>query len=240
MNTLRIDYRLAFVVAILVLSLMFLFGQTVNANGDDHAGHEVDGEIPAGLMLMAPKPEETHHFEVKPETLDGQRIPYMTVTVTAVPQGAGDVVEKELHAMFGGGFHYGANLALPGEEYTLKFHLEPPATEMVRGSARKDQWLEPLDFEFAFNAKEEFDDKIKIGDASTENMNILFESEHAESMWMNVGMGMGMDSGMDMDGEEQKISPLLYLVVGLIVGLIGGFFWWGRAKKPTDPQQNQI
>lgn len=203
-------------VAILVSASVVLFGQAVSANGDDT--HDMNGEMPSGIMQMDPKPGETHHFEVKPETLDGQRIPYMTVTVTAVEDGTGTVVEKELHPMFGGGFHYGANLALPGEGYLLEFHLEPPSADLMRGSKRKDQWLEPLHFEFAFNAKEEFDHKIKIGDASTADMNILFETEHAEPMWML------MSDDMDMGAAKEKSIPdLVLLILGLLGGLIVGF-----------------
>lgn len=228
MHSFSINYKIVS-VTVLIFMFMFFIGHVVSA--DDGHPHDEESSAPAGLMLMAPKPGETHHFEVKPETLDGQRIPYMSVSVTAVLKGSGDVIEKELHPMFGGGLHYGVNIALPGEEYTLKFHLEPPSSELARGDSRKDQWLNSLDFEFDFNAKEEFDHKIDIGKASLADMNIFFESEHAESMWMNMAGGMDMDGDMQADDKNTQKTPLLHAFVGLFVGLILGFLFWGRVKK---------
>lgn len=52
--------------------------------------------------------------------------------------------------MFGGNFHYGANIALKPKQYLLKFHLDPPT--LGRTGIRANQWLDPVETEFILDA----------------------------------------------------------------------------------------
>jgi len=125
---------------------------------------------------------ETHHFEVKPESLEGYRIPYMNVTVEITDQETGEKKTVELHPMFSGNFHYGANVSLKPKKYTLRFRLDPPT--FVRGHARAKMWLHPVEETFAFDASAKFGKSMKIGSKTTEDMKISFETEHAEEMFV--------------------------------------------------------
>lgn len=123
---------------------------------------------------------ETHHLEVKPASLEGYRIPNMEVTVKIID----DLTHSEkivtLHPMFGGNFHYGANVTLEPKKYRLVFHLDPPT--FMREGKRMGQWLSAAEAEFPFDGAMKFDDNVKIGEKETADMKISFETEHAEEM----------------------------------------------------------
>lgn len=139
-----------------------------------------EGAVKVKEMKMAEN--ETHHFEVKPESLEGYRIPYMKVTVVIIDQETGEKRTAELHPMFSGNFHYGANVSLKPRKYILRFRLDPPA--FVRGHAREKLWLRPVEEEFVFDASAKFEKSMKIGSKTTEDMKISFETEHAEEMFV--------------------------------------------------------
>lgn len=142
---------------------------------------------PIKLKEVKPMAGETHHFEVKPESQEGNRIPYMNVSVIVVDQQTKDEETVVLHPMFSGNFHYGANVSLKPGKYLLRFRLDPPT--FVRGEKRKAQWTEPVHAEFIFDAAAKFEKSIKIGEKKTPDMKISFEAEHAEAMFVPEGAG---------------------------------------------------
>lgn len=142
-----------------------------------------EGEL--SVVRMEQEAGATHHLEVKPESKEGYRIPYMKVTATLVDQEVGQERTVEFHPMFGGNFHYGANVALQPKSYVVRFHLDPPT--FVRSHAREDQWLSPLEAEFPFDAAKPFEKNVKIGTRETEDMKVSFEVEHAEEMFILPG-----------------------------------------------------
>lgn len=175
---------------------------------------------------VGPQPGETHHLEVKPESLEGYRIPYMKVSVTMIEQDTKQSKTVELHPMFGGNFHYGANVILQPKQYSLRFHLEPPT--FMRGHAREDQWFIPVDAEFTFDATKEFEKSIKVGEKKTDDMKISFETEHAEDMFMLTGTEE--EHALHGDNENGKkqtplgaSNQLLTVILSIGVGLVVGF-----------------
>lgn len=123
---------------------------------------------------------ETHHLEVKPASLEGYRIPNMEVTVKIIDDSTRSEKVVTLHPMFGGNFHYGANVTLEPKKYRLVFHFDPPT--FMREGKRMDQWLSAVEAEFSFDGAMKFDDNVKIGEKETADMKISFEAEHAEEM----------------------------------------------------------
>ncbi len=127
----------------------------------------------------------THHLEVKPESLEGYRIPYIKVVATIIDQESQKTKTVELHPMFGGNFHYGVNVALEPKQYLLRFHLDPPS--FMRGEKRMNQWVSAIDAEFLFDGAAQFEKSIKIGEKMTPDMKISFEAEHVEKMFVSAG-----------------------------------------------------
>lgn len=190
------------------------------------SGHsdESDAVVPEEVIEMKPASGDTHHLEVKPESLEGYRIPDMKITVKAIPQGGGSVIEKELDGMFGGNFHYGTNIALEPRQYLLKFHLDPPA--FMREGKRASQWLESIDAEFTFDAAAPIETSGGIGTKQTSDMKISFEAEEAEAMFVLPGEeDMHMEAG-SMSREESESSEsdagMLSVFIG-ILGIVVGF-----------------
>jgi len=195
------------------------------------SGHSDDGDAvaPARVTEMKPAVGDTHHLEVKPESLEGYRIPDMKITVEAIPQGGGSVIEKELDGMFGGNFHYGVNIALEPKQYLLKFHLDPPT--FMREGKRASQWLEPIDAEFTFDAAASIETSGEIGTKQTSDMKIIFEAEEAESMFvLPGGEDMRMTAEPMHDDEEESTesnagaTSAIFGVLGVIVGFVLGRF----------------
>lgn len=187
--------------------------------------HSESGDMvnPSGVVEMKPAAGDTHHLEVKPETLEGYRIPDMKITVKAIPQGGGPVIEKELEGMFGGNFHYGVNIALEPKKYLLKFHLDSPT--FMREGARAELWLKPVDAEFTFDAAVSVEMSGKIGVTQTSDMKIAFEAEEAESMFVLPGgedMHMGAKPAHEDDVAPLKDSAGMLWGIG-ILGIVAGF-----------------
>src|SRR3989344_2823476 len=208
------------------------FGGIASAHSDGPA----DGMmVPATMTEMKPGPGETHHLEVKVETLEGFRIPDMEIAVTATPQGGGTPIEKELDGMFGSNFHYGVGMALEPKQYLLTFHLDPPT--FMREGKRASQWLELVDAEFVFDAGTQTSGVI--GTKELADMKIIVEAEEPESMYMMAeGAGGHMETMVDQQVPVQKSSGsslALIGVLGLIVGFILGRFVFA-AKEPAPPK----
>lgn len=175
------------------------------------------------LKEISSLPSETHHLEVKPETVEGYRLPYMKVSVEIIEQETKEGKKIEMHPMFGGNFHYGVNVALQPKKYLLKFHLDAPT--FTRTHARESQWTQPIEAEFTFDASAKFENSIKIGSKETKDMKISFEAEHAESMFILEGTEqehtiMGHESGAQ--SSKSSSAPLLYvtfLIIGIVLGI---------------------
>lgn len=177
------------------------------------------------VKKVGPQPGETHHVEVKPESLEDYRIPYMKVSVEVIEQDTKQSKIVELHPMFGGNFHYGANVVLRPKQYSFRFHLEPPT--FMRGHVRENQWLVPVDAEFIFDAAEKFEKNIKIGEKTTDDMKISFEAEHAEDMFVLTGAGEEPMHGDNGDKRNQipatSANQIFVIAISLGVGLVIGF-----------------
>ncbi len=186
------------------------------------------------VQEIRPSADETHHIEVKPQSSEGYRIPYMEVTVTIIDQETQEKKTLELHPMFGGNFHYGANVALKPKQYLLRFHLDAPT--FVRTHAREDQWTEPVEAEFPFDASVQFEKSIKIGTKETADMNITFEAEHAEEMFVLEGTEEqhAPTGHQGVQVPESSSAPIFYaafLVVGVVLGVGISKFMRGSKKK---------
>ncbi len=200
------------------------------ANGHSDNG---DATAPSGVTEMKPAAGDTHHLEVKPESPEGYRIPDMKITVKAIPQDGGSVIEKELDGMFGGNFHYGANIALEPKRYLLKFHLDPPT--FMREGKRSSQWLETIDAEFIFDAAASIETSGKIGIKQTSDMKIIFEAEEAESMFVlskekDIHMAskpMHDDESESAENNAGMLSALIG-ILGVIVGFVLGRFLFSK------------
>lgn len=185
------------------------------------------------LKEMIPSPSETHHLEVKPETVEGYRLPYMKVTVEIIDKETNENKNMELHPMFGGNFHYGVNVVLQPKQYLLRFHLDAPT--FARTHARENQWIQPIEAEFTFDASAKFEKNIKIGSKETRDMKVSFEAEHAESMFILEGTeqehsAMGHQSGTQF--TKNSSTPLFYaifLIVGAVLGI--GIYKFMRKRK---------
>lgn len=215
------------ITLLLTLFVPFLLiAQQIFANGE-------------GLPIkeMEPMADETHHLEVKPESLEGYRLPYMKAAVTITDKETQEKKTMELHPMFGGNFHYGANAALKPKQYLLKFHLDPPT--FSRGHARENQWLEPVEAEFPFDASEPFEKNIKIGSKETQDMKISFEAEHAESMFILEGTEQehgrsGHQASMQVPSFDSFITLVIYaafLSIGLVLGIVFSKFMRKSPKR---------
>lgn len=173
---------------------------------------------------MMPMADETHHLEVKPESIDGYRLPYIKVTVSIIDQETMEKKVVELQPMFGGNFHYGANVALKPKQYLLQFHLEPPT--FGRTEKRENQWLAPVDAEFTFDASVR---EGKIGNKELQDMKISFETEAAESMFVledskqTMSMPAGQPVGMQASPPGSNTLTTILYGVFLIVGMVLGF-----------------
>ena len=189
------------------------------------------------IKEMKPMADETHHLEVKPESLEGYRLPYMKVAVTIIDEETQEKKTIELHPMFGGNFHYGVNVALEPKQYLLKFHLDPPT--FSRGHARENQWLEPVEAEFLFDASNQFEKNIKIGSKETQDMKISFEAEHAESMFILEGTEQehgrtGHQASTQVPSFGDVITPIIYvalLSIGFVLGIAFSKFMRKSPKK---------
>mgnify|MGYP001559323186 FL=1 len=191
-----------------------------------------------GVKEIKPTIGETHHLEVKPESLEGYRLPYMKVAATIIDQETKKEKKVELHPMFGGNFHYGANVMLEPKQYILRFHLDAPT--FTRTDKRKDQWLQPFETEFVFDASAQFDESVEIGKKETQDMKILFVAEHAESMFILEGTEAehGMSGHQTANTQARVFSTnnnlqtVLYGVF-LFAGFILGFTVL-RYAKPSS------
>lgn len=172
---------------------------------------------------IKPAAGETHHLEVKPESLEGHRLPYMKVAVVIIDQATNEQKEVEFHPMFGGNFHYGVNVGLQPKTYLLRFHLDPPA--FARGHARENQWLVPIEAEFTFDAAVQFEKSIKIGSKETADAKILFEAEHAEEVFV---LASAEKEHIKHDAESSPTvaaqRPLNQILITGIATLLIGFF----------------
>lgn len=194
----------------------------------------------SAVKKMKPMMDETHHLEVKPETLEGYRIPYMKVTVTILDPKTQEKKVIELHPMFGGNFHYGVNVGLKPKQYLLRFHLDIPT--FARGDERENLWLQPIEAEFPFDASVKFEKSIKIGSKETKDMKISFEVEHAEPMFILEGTEQEHDmAGMEGLQASTQVLPLVssisvvfyiaLLVVGFVLGIVFSKFTKKSSKK---------
>lgn len=196
----------------------------------------------SAVKEMMPMPDETHHLEVKPESLEGYRIPYISVTITITDQETQEKKTIEMHPMFGGNFHYGVNVALKPKQYLLRFHIDAPT--FARGDERENQWLEPVDADFTFDASKKFEKSLKIGSKQTKDMKISFEAEHAEPMFILEGTEQER-TAMGHQGISTQAQPAqslarnttkiilygVFLVVGVILGFVVSLFVKSSSKK---------
>lgn len=229
-------------IVALCLFALFAFSQIVSA----HGGGE-DEEASESLVHIVPAAGENYHIEIEAETLDGKRIPELSITAVITSIETGEVVEKMLHGMFGGNYHYGSNAALPEGEYFITFHIDPPT--FMREGSRAGSWIEPIDAEVTFSAVTSPEDEFEMVIKTTEDMVIVFVAEPAQEMWVSPGgvmadmheddhddmEGMTNDAMEEMtddhDGERSGIGSLLIAVLALILGGALGFFF-GRSRKP--------
>ena len=191
---------------------ILIFSIFVSSYAFANGAHE---GVPAGMTEMAPAADDTHHIEVKPATLEGYRIPYMEIYMTIIDQETKETKTFELGPMFGGNFHYGANIALKPKLYLLRFHLDPPA--LMREGPRASQWAAPVEAEFLFDASVQFNDSIDIGVKETADMKIAFETEHAEEMFMPSDM-MGDNMAASTGNASLQIAYAALLIVGVVIG----------------------
>lgn len=193
----------------------------VLAHGDGDSGT---------IREIAPAANETHHLEVKPESMEGYRIPYMEITVDIIDPQTNKTTTVELMPMFGGNFHYGANVALEPKQYRMKFHLDAPM--MMRTHVREGQWRESVEQEFSFDAAASFEESMKLGTKETDDMKISFEAEHAETMFMPEGMEdehmADHDDMMTMmqdtaESQQTGVPPTIAILVAALSFAAGGF-----------------
>lgn len=164
---------------------------------------------------------DTHHLEVKPESLEGYRISYMKITATLIEQDSEKSAIVELHPMFGGNFHYGVNVALEPKQYLVRFHLDPPT--FIKGDLRKDQWLSPVEAEFIFDAAAKIEKGVKIGQKNTSDMKISFEAERAEDMFVLAdAMQEHTMKEVAPPATTQKNQNIILIIAILAAGLILG------------------
>lgn len=228
-------------------SLLFLGILMMSGGPQSHVFAHIENSL---LKAFQPAANETHHLEVKPEALEGYRIPYMKTTVTIVDQDSQKTKTVELHPMFGGNFHYGVNVALEPKEYLLRFRLDPPA--FMRGHAREKQWLTQVDAEFFFDAAASFEKSVKIGSKETSDMKISFEAEHAEDMFVlaeaekeHLEHAKAVPEKPNWRQQLQEFLPFEHFAEGHWFGSILSIIFWASfiytiyslVQKFRKPQQ---
>ena len=186
------------------------------------------GDISDQLVKIDPAPGENYHIEFKPQTLEGYRIPNMDIAVTITNTETGKSSIKHLHAMFGGNYHYGSNIALSEGEYVFSFHAEPP--RFMREGDRANSWIEPIDAEFAFSAINDPKEGTLVGEKTIEDLKLICEMETAESMW--AFPEKAMPELVTNTAPSDAPSKIFLAVFALLVGGGIGFFV-GKSKRLT-------
>ncbi|HZX12108.1 MAG TPA: iron transporter [Candidatus Nanoarchaeia archaeon] len=215
----------------ILITLLVIFSASFLLTAQPIFAHEEDFLV----KEIKPFADETHHLEVKPESLEGYRLPSMNVAVIIIDIETQEKQTMNLHPMFGGNFHYATNVALKPRQYLLKFHLDPPT--FSRGDARKSQWLEPVEAEFIFDASKQFEKSVKIGNKETQDMKISFEAEHAESMFILESTEQEQDrvkhqANTQVPSFLNAIPPIIYaalLGIGFFLGIV--FFKFMRKSS---------
>lgn len=218
-----------FIIIALVSSVSA--GQVVSAHGGEV------GEVSKELIKIDPASGENYHIEVKPQTLEGYRIPNMNISATVTSLKTGETSVVQLHGMFGGNYHYGSNIALKEGEYNFAFHLEPPT--FMREGARANSWMEPVEADFNFSAVNNLTGETVVGEKVTKDMKIAFGMEVAEPMWefpekaapAPAPVAPAAPSGASSDASSKIFFAALALVVG---GGLGFFF--GKSKRAVVAQ----
>jgi len=235
---------------------LFAFGQTVSA----HGGGEEE-EASENLVEMLPATGENYHIEIEVETLDGNRIPELSITAVITNIETGEKTEKMLHGMFGGNYHYGSNVALPKGEYAIAFHIDPPT--FMREGSRAGSWVEPVDAKVTFTSVETPEEEFETEILRTEDMVVVFVAEPAQAMWAFPGAMMDMhgdtegDMHDEMDGmmddhdmgstdhddEEESSGAVVVGVLTLVLGAVAGFLFGKSRKSPqvvTAPENTDM
>jgi len=217
-----------------ILISVALIGSVLGVQGVSAHGDEV-GEISGELIQIDPMAGENYHLEIKPQTLEGYRIPDMDISVTITNAKTGESSEKHLHSMFGGNFHYGSNVALPEGEYILSFDLEPPT--FMREGDRANSWIEPIEAEFTVKTENNPKEGFIIGEKTTKDMKIIFEMETAEPMWEFPEPTAPAPTPVvaTTDSDSDGMNKILLGVFALIVGGGLGFFF-GKSKRAVAAQ----
>ena len=217
-----------------ILISVALIGSVLGVQGVSAHGDEV-GEISGELIQIDPMAGENYHLEIKPQTLEGYRIPDMDISVTITNAKTGESSEKHLHGMFGGNFHYGSNVALPEGEYILSFDLEPPT--FMREGDRANSWIEPIEAEFTVKTENNPKEGFIIGEKTTKDMKIVFEMETAEPMWEFPEPTAPAPTPVvaTTDSDSDGMNKILLGVFALIVGGGLGFFF-GKSKRAVAAQ----
>lgn len=221
----NLSYVIAFITLLIIsFFLLFTFGQIVHAHGDE--GEE---EASENLVEIVIAPGENYHIEIEAETLDGKRIPELGISVVAINVETGEEIEKTLHGMFGGNYHYGSNMALPEGEYSFAFHIDPPT--FMREGSKAGSWAMPIDAEYTFSTVDNPDDEFETVIKTTGDMKIIFVAEPAQAMWVLPEVMEEMMEHMEgTTGASDGMSKTLLAVLALIVGGGLGFFF-GRSRK---------
>jgi len=207
---------------------VILIGTVLGVRGIGAHGGET-GEVSNRLVKTDPAPGENYHIEFKPQTPEGYRIPDMDISVTIKNTKTGASSVKHLHAMFGGNYHYGSNIALSEGEYIFSFHADPPM--FMREGDRANSWIDPIDAEFTFSAVNDPKEGALVGEKMTKDMKIVFEMETAETMWEFPKKAA---SEQDMNAVPSGTSDKIFLAVFmLLIGVVVGFFV-GKSKRPAQ------
>ena len=242
--------------ALLVLCALSLFAY---ANFVSAHGGEVEEEASEALVEIAIALGENYHIEIEAETLDGKRIPDLSIEVTATNLATSEETVKTLHGMFGGNYHYGTNMALSEGEYSFVFHIEPPT--FMREGSRAGSWTESVDAETTLSAVNNPEEEVEAVIKTTEDMVVVFVAEPAQPMWafpqdmeemghmddiMNVEEDEMIDNMMDdrmgfedeadvgHDEGREMVGTTSAVTLALIVG-VGLGFLLGRSRKTPAP-----
>ena len=213
-----------------ILISVALIGSVLGVQGVSAHGDEV-GEISGELIQIDPMAGENYHLEIKPQTLEGYRIPDMDISVTITNAKTGESSEKHLHSMFGGNFHYGSNVALPEGEYILSFDLEPPT--FMREGDRANSWIEPVEAEFTIKTENNPKEGFIIGEKTTKDMKIIFEMETAEAMWEFPEEAVAAPEpavAAPVPASGSNMNNIFLALLALVVGGGLGFFF-GKSRK---------
>lgn len=209
-----------YTLLIITLVGLVLAGQVAWAHGD------AAGKISDELVQINPAPGENYHLEIKPQTLEGYRIPNMDISVTITNTKTGETSVEHLHGMFGGNYHYGGNIALPAGVYNLAFHLDPPV--FMREGGRANSWIEPVEADFNFTAVNDPKEGSIIGEKVTEDMKIIFEMETAEPMWALPAAPA--PEPVTAAAPSDTSNKIFFAALTLIVGGALGFFF-GKSRR---------